>query len=114
LDKPIISGAFSPGEIFQAHEWGADVIKVFPAEAYGMKYFKALRGPFPQIKLMPAGGVNPENIDKWYDSGAVFVGVGGSFTNTDIINNQEWGRITHIAKDFTTNIEHYKSCKKTD
>jgi 2-dehydro-3-deoxyphosphogluconate aldolase/(4S)-4-hydroxy-2-oxoglutarate aldolase len=112
LEKPIFSGALSPTEIFQAHEWGADVIKVFPAEVFGMKYIKALLGPFPDIKLMPTGGVNPENIDKWFDMGAVCVGVGGSFTNTEIINNEEWGRITHIAKDFTINIEHYRSSKK--
>ncbi|MCK5104745.1 MAG: bifunctional 4-hydroxy-2-oxoglutarate aldolase/2-dehydro-3-deoxy-phosphogluconate aldolase [Cyclobacteriaceae bacterium] len=112
LGKPVFSGAFSPGEIFQAYEWGADVIKVFPAETVGMKYIKAVKAPFPQIKLMPTGGVSSDNIDKWYDMGAVCVGVGGSFTNADIINNEEWGRLTKIAKEFATNIKHYKSNRK--
>ncbi|MCK5372628.1 MAG: bifunctional 4-hydroxy-2-oxoglutarate aldolase/2-dehydro-3-deoxy-phosphogluconate aldolase [Cyclobacteriaceae bacterium] len=111
LGKPVFSGAFSPGEIFQAYEWGADVIKVFPAETLGMKYIKALKAPFPQIKLMPTGGVTSENIDSWYDMGAVCVGVGGSLTNVEIINNAEWGRLTKIAKKFATNIEHYKFVK---
>ena len=111
LGKPVFSGAFSPGEIFQAYEWGADVIKVFPAETLGMKYIKAVKAPFPQIKLMPTGGVTSENIDSWYDMGAVCVGVGGSLTNVEIINNAEWGRLTKIAKEFTTNIEHYKLAK---
>ena len=108
MGKPVFSGAFSPSEIFQAHEWGADVIKVFPAEILGMKYIKAVLAPFPHIKLMPTGGVSSENIDKWYDMGAVCVGVGGSLIKADIIDNEEWGRLTTIAKELATNIKHYK------
>jgi 2-dehydro-3-deoxyphosphogluconate aldolase/(4S)-4-hydroxy-2-oxoglutarate aldolase len=112
LGKPVFSGAFSPGEIYQAYEWGADVIKVFPAETLGMNYIKAVKAPFPQIKLMPTGGVTAANIDKWYDMGSSCVGVGGSFTNAEIINNEEWGRLTGIAREFTTNIEHYRANRK--
>ncbi|MCK5369616.1 MAG: bifunctional 4-hydroxy-2-oxoglutarate aldolase/2-dehydro-3-deoxy-phosphogluconate aldolase [Cyclobacteriaceae bacterium] len=108
LEKPIFSGAFTPNEIFQAHEWGADVIKVFPAEVLGMKYIKAVLAPFPHIKLMPTGGVTPDNIDKWFDMGSVCVGVGGSFTNAEIISNEEWGRLSKIAREFSSNIVHYK------
>lgn len=111
LGKPVFSGAFSPGEIFQAYEWEADVIKVFPAETLGMKYIKAVLAPFPQINLMPTGGVTSENIDSWYEMGAVCVGVGGSLTNVEIINNAEWARLTRLAKEFTTNIEHYRLAK---
>jgi 2-dehydro-3-deoxyphosphogluconate aldolase / (4S)-4-hydroxy-2-oxoglutarate aldolase len=111
LKKPIFSGAFTPGEIFQAHAWGADVVKVFPAELLGMKYIRAIRGPFHDIKLMPTGGVTPENIDKWFETGAVCVGVGGSFTKSDLIENEEWGRLTDIAREFTSNIEHYRNRK---
>ena len=111
LAKPIFSGAFTPGEIFQAYSWGADVVKVFPAELLGMKYIRAIRGPFREIKLMPTGGVTPENIDKWFETGAVCVGVGGSFTKSDLIENEEWGRLTEIAREFTSNIEHYRNRK---
>jgi 2-dehydro-3-deoxyphosphogluconate aldolase/(4S)-4-hydroxy-2-oxoglutarate aldolase len=111
MDKPIFSGAFTPGEIFQAYSWGADVVKVFPAELLGMKYIRAIRGPFRDIKLMPTGGVTPENIDKWFETGAVCVGVGGSFTKSDLIENEEWGRLTEIAREFTSNIEHYRNRK---
>jgi len=109
LDKPIFSGAYTPGEIFQAHEWGADVVKIFPAETLGLKYIKAIKAPFPNIKLMPTGGVSPDNIDKWFDMGAECVGIGSSFTKEDIICNEEWGRLTKIAKEFSSNIEHYKA-----
>ncbi|MCG8309324.1 MAG: bifunctional 4-hydroxy-2-oxoglutarate aldolase/2-dehydro-3-deoxy-phosphogluconate aldolase [Cytophagales bacterium] len=112
LGKPVFSGAFTPSEIFQAHEWGADVIKVFPAETLGMNYIKAVKAPFPDIKLMPTGGVTPDNIDKWLDMGANCVGVGSSFTKPDILDNEEWGRLTGIAKEFTSNIAHYKTNRK--
>lgn len=107
LGKPIFPGAFTPSEIYQAHEWGADVVKVFPAEVLGMNYIKAVLEPFPDIKLMPTGGVTPDNIDKWFDVGAICVGIGGSFTKADIIEHEEWGRLTGIAKSFSNNIAHY-------
>ena len=107
LDKPIFSGAFTPSEIYRAYEWGADVVKVFPAEVVGMNYIKAIKAPFPEIRLMPTGGVTPDNIDKWFDLGADCVGIGSKFTKTDILENEEWGRLTRIAKEFSANISHY-------
>jgi len=112
MEKPVFSGAFTPAEIYQAYEWGADVVKVFPAETLGMNYIKAVLQPFPNIKLMPTGGVTPDNIDKWFDLGAVCVGVGGSFTKPDIIEHEEWGRLTGIAREFAENISHYKTNRK--
>ncbi len=109
MGKPVFSGAFSPGEIFQAHEWGADIIKVFPAEQLGAKYIKAVKGPFPQIKLMPTGGVSTDNVGSWYDAGAVCLGVGGSFTKPDIMENDDWEQIENIARKFSESIKHYKA-----
>ncbi len=112
LGKPVFSGAFSPGEIFQAYEWGADIIKVFPADQLGIEYIKAINGPFPQVKLMPTGGVSIDNIDNWYEAGAVCVGVGGSLTNPEIIKKGDWEKMTKMAKDFTERIDHYKTNRK--
>ena len=112
LNKPVFSGAFTPSEIFQAHEWGADVVKIFPAETLGMNFIKALKAPFPKIRLMPTGGVTPDNIDKWFDMGADCVGIGSSFTKVDILENDEWGRLTGIAKVFCSNITHYKQNRR--
>jgi len=111
MGKPVFMGAYTPTEIFQAHEWGADVIKIFPAETLGMKYVKACMGPFDNIRFMPTGGVTPENIDKWIELGVACVGVGSSFTKADILENDEWGRLTRIAKEFSSNIDHYKHRK---
>ena len=109
MNKPIFSGAFTPTEVYQAHAWGADVIKLFPAEILGMKFIRAIKAPFPEIKLMPTGGVSPDNIDRWFDIGACCVGIGSGFTKPDIIRNEEWGRLTKIANNFSNNIRHYQN-----
>ena len=107
--KPVFSGALTPTEILHAHESGADAVKIFPAGALGMGYFKSLTAPFPQIRFMPTGGVTPENIDQWFALGAACVGVGGSFTRGEIIDNEEWGRLTSIAGEMVTNVSHFRS-----
>ncbi|GGC84319.1 bifunctional 2-keto-4-hydroxyglutarate aldolase/2-keto-3-deoxy-6-phosphogluconate aldolase [Undibacterium terreum] len=73
-------GAMTPTEILTALEAGADIIKVFPAEAFSPAYIKALRAPLPQAPLMPTGGVTLENLHLWFEQGAVAVGIGGSLT----------------------------------
>lgn len=107
LDKPIISGAFTPKEIYEAYEWGADIVKVFPAEILGPNFIKTIKTPFPQIKLMPTGGVNSNNIDQWFEMGADCVGVGGCFTKPSIMKNEEWDRQTERAEYLVNNIMHY-------
>ncbi len=78
-----IPGAFSATEIFTAYKHGADIIKVFPASV-GPGYIKDLRGPFPQIPLMPTGGVNLSNIREFQKAGAVAFGVGSALVNTSL------------------------------
>ena len=78
-----IPGAFSATEIFTAYKNGADIIKVFPASV-GPGYIKDLRGPFPQIPLMPTGGVNLSNIREFQKAGAVAFGVGSALVDTSI------------------------------
>lgn len=71
-----VPGCFSPTEVLTAWEAGARLIKVFPATALGPGYLKDLRGPFPEIVLMPTGGVTPDNVEAWIAAGARVVGVG--------------------------------------
>lgn len=73
-------GVASATEAVQALEAGADIIKVFPSDAYGPAYFKAIRAPLPQVPLMPSGGVTLDNLATWFASGAVMVSIGGSIT----------------------------------
>lgn len=99
LGKPIFSGAFTPGEIYQAYKWGADVVKVFPADM-GIKYFKAVRAPMPYIPLMPTGGVNLGNAAEWILSGATCLGVGSTLTNKKAIAEGDWDLIGQTAHNF--------------
>ncbi len=73
-------GVASATEVVHALEAGADIIKVFPGDAYGPAYLKALRAPLPQAPLMPSGGVTLDNLAIWFANGAVAVSIGGSLT----------------------------------
>ncbi len=75
-----LPGAMTPSEIVAALEAGADIVKVFPAEAFGPEYIKALLAPLPQAPLMPTGGVTLNNLDQWFKQGCVAVGIGGSLS----------------------------------
>ncbi|AIM16280.1 bifunctional 4-hydroxy-2-oxoglutarate aldolase/2-dehydro-3-deoxy-phosphogluconate aldolase [Neobacillus sedimentimangrovi] len=76
-----VPGAFTATEILTAYEYGADVVKVFPAGSVGPSYFKNLAGPLPHIPLMPTGGINTENAKDYIRAGAVAVGVGSSLVD---------------------------------
>ncbi|MGB3851678.1 MAG: bifunctional 4-hydroxy-2-oxoglutarate aldolase/2-dehydro-3-deoxy-phosphogluconate aldolase [Tunicatimonas sp.] len=102
---PVFSGAFTPGEILQAVEWGADVVKVFPADALGMKYFKAVLAPMPHLPLMPTGGVTLDNAKGWLAAGACALGVGSALTNKKAIAEGNYEQITQNARRFLMNVE---------
>ena len=100
-DKPILSGAMTPSEILQAYEWGADVVKLFPAANFGLSYFKALKAPMPHLPIMPTGGVTIENAAEWLENGAVCLGVGSSLINKKLIADKDFIGITAIARAMT-------------
>jgi 2-dehydro-3-deoxyphosphogluconate aldolase / (4S)-4-hydroxy-2-oxoglutarate aldolase len=77
---PVMPGAMTIREVIEAMEAGADIIKLFPGEAFGPGIIKSIKGPLPQAPLMPTGGVDVNNVGEWIKAGAVAVGVGGSLT----------------------------------
>lgn len=77
---PVMPGIMTVREAVLAMEAGADILKVFPGEMMGPKFVKALRGPLPQARLMPTGGVDVDNVGEWIKAGCVAVGVGGNLT----------------------------------
>lgn len=99
-DKAVMPGAFSPTEILTAWEAGADIVKVFPADVGGPAYFKAIRGPLPQIRLMPTGGVNLDTAQSFLDAGACALGAGSSLVPKDAVAAGDMARITDLAKQF--------------
>lgn len=103
-DVPAMPGCYTPTEIFTAWEAGADVVKVFPATSLGPAFFKDIRGPLPQIKLMPTGGVSIENAGEWIRAGAVAVGVGTALVDAKAIAAGDFGAITEKAKRIVANV----------
>ena len=98
--KIVIPGAFTPTEILSAWEAGADVVKVFPATKLGPSFLKDLKGPLPQVKLTPTGGVNLGNLGEFLQAGALFVGVGSALVNKNMIREKDWEGLTRLASDY--------------
>ena len=96
--KPVLSGALTPTEILQAYEWGADIIKLFPAATFGLPYFKAVKAPMPYIPIMPTGGVTIENAAEWLENGAVCLGVGSTLVNKKLIAQKDFNAIMELAR----------------
>ena len=103
-------GCFSPTEILAAWDAGADVVKVFPATALGPAYFKDLKGPMPQVRLMPTGGVSLENAAEWIRAGAVAVGVGGALVDPKLVAADDFAGITERARRF---VERVRQARET-
>ena len=93
-------GAFSPTEILAAWEAGADVVKVFPADVGGPAYLKAIRGPLPQIRLMPTGGVDLQTAGAFLKAGACCLGVGSSLVEPKAVASGDFGRLRDLASQF--------------
>ena len=107
--KPVLSGALTPTEILQAYEWGADIIKLFPAATFGLPYFKAVKAPMPYIPIMPTGGVTIENAAEWLANGAVCLGVGSTLVNKNLIQQQDFTSITDLAARMRISVDKVES-----
>lgn len=99
----VMPGVMSIGEAVKAMEAGADILKIFPAELFGPKIIKAIKGPIPYAKMMPTGGVTADNVGEWIHAGAVAVGAGGALTGGAKDGN--FAKITETAKKFVENIK---------
>ncbi len=93
----VMTGALTPSEVMLAVETGAHVVKIFPASLGGPAYLKALRGPFPDIAMMPTGGVNAGNVAAWFGAGALAVGAGSELCSTTDMLAGRWDDITGKA-----------------
>jgi len=98
--KIVIPGTFTPTEILTAWEAGADIVKVFPATVGGSQYFRDIKGPLPQIRLIPTGGVNLENTPDFIRAGAVAVAAGTSLVDKKALSERNFDLITETAKKF--------------
>jgi 2-dehydro-3-deoxyphosphogluconate aldolase/(4S)-4-hydroxy-2-oxoglutarate aldolase len=99
-DVAVMPGCFTPTEIFTAWEAGADIVKVFPATALGPAFFRDVRGPLPQVRLMPTGGVTRENAGDWIAAGAVAIGVGTALVDAKAVSARRFDLLSANARHF--------------
>lgn len=104
-DKPVVPGALSPTEILTASQAGADMVKVFPANHFGPRYFKDLLAPMPHLKLTPTGGVDLDTAGDWLSAGAAALGVGSALVKKELIAKEDWPGLTKLAKQFREVVE---------
>ena len=103
-DVPAMPGCFTPTEILDAWEAGADVVKVFPSTSLGPTFIKDVRAPLPQLKLMPTGGVTIENAADWLRAGAVAVGLGSALVDVGDVKADNFAALTQRAQRLMSNI----------
>ncbi len=98
-------GAFTPTEILAAWDAGADVVKVFPAEVLGPAYFKAMRGPLPQVRLMPTGGVDLTTAGEYLRAGACCLGVGSQMVDPKAVARQDFDALRGLAAEYVAAVK---------
>ena len=98
--RAVMLGAFTPTEIVHAHRLGSDVVKLFPGSLGGPAYLRAIRGPFPDIPIMPTGGVEAGNVAEWFAAGAFAVGAGSNLCPRQLVQDGSWAKITALAHEF--------------
>src|SRR5438876_3516767 len=106
-DKLVMPGALTPTEILSAWEAGADIVKVFPAEVVGPAFFKALRGPLPQIRLMPTGGVDLKTAGEFLKAGACCLGIGSQLVEPTAVANRDFARLRELASQYAAIVKQF-------
>jgi len=108
-----VPGAATPTEIVQAHEWGADLVKIFPAEVLGPAFVKALKGPCPWVKVMPSGGVTLEedNLRQWFATDVECIAISSLLFSKEIMQDRNFTLLTERIKWLLGTIADVRSKK---
>jgi 2-dehydro-3-deoxyphosphogluconate aldolase/(4S)-4-hydroxy-2-oxoglutarate aldolase len=107
--KLVMPGAFTPTEILSAWEAGADIVKVFPAEVVGPAFFKAMRGPLPQVRLMPTGGVDLNTAADFLRAGACCLGLGSQLVEPRAVAERNFDRIRDLARQYVAIVQQTRN-----
>lgn len=107
LGVPVMLGAFSPTEVMTAVEVGATAVKLFPAMIGGPEYVRDLLGPFPDLSLIPSGGVGPENLRSYLEAGALAVYMGASLAPPEAVESGDLREIARRADRVRTVLQSF-------
>jgi len=111
LQMVSMPGALTPTEIVCAYEYGADIVKLFPAGDLGLSYIKAVRAPLRHIPMAAVGGVKPENVKDFLNAGVCGFGVGGQLLDPKCVEKDDYAAIAERAKEFTNAICEWVASK---
>src|SRR5436190_16851876 len=106
---PIMLGAFTPSEAQLVHEWGADFVKLFPADQLGPAFVKAIRAPMPHLRIVPTGGVDLNTATDFLKVGCVALGVGSSLLKPEILKAQNWLELTRLAEQYREIVRKFRT-----
>ena len=109
LDRPVMLGAFTPSEAQLVHEWGADFVKLFPADQLGPAFIKAVRAPMPHLRIIPTGGVDLNTAADFLKAGCVALGVGSSLLKPDLIKSENWTELTQLAAQYVEIVRKFRT-----
>ena len=113
-DKLVMPGALTPTEVLSAWEAGADVVKIFPSDINGPGYLKALRGPLPQILMMPTGGVNLDTAADFLRAGACTLGIGGALVEKEAVAKGDLARIEALSRQYVQIVRETRTAMQAD
>lgn len=105
-DIPVLMGALTPTEICEAHEAGADFVKLFPADIMGVPYFKSIKAPLDHVRLMAVGAIEPDSVGDWMKSNAAGIGISATLSKTSK-STKELDAIKVRASQFIKEIKKY-------
>ncbi|WP_026570602.1 MULTISPECIES: bifunctional 4-hydroxy-2-oxoglutarate aldolase/2-dehydro-3-deoxy-phosphogluconate aldolase [Sediminibacillus] len=109
LDKVSVPGIMTPTEAMRAVKLGADIVKVFPASAVGPSFLKNVKGPLPDITMIPTGGITIENAADFIKAGAAAVGAGGNLVDNQAIREGNFTQIEQVAAKYTMAVKHARA-----
>lgn len=108
----IIAGALTPTEVITAWNAGSDFVKIFPCgNVGGAKYIKALKGPLPQIPMIPTGGVNLNTAAEFIQAGSAALGIGGELILAAALKSGNMREITELAKQYVSIVREARAAK---
>ncbi|MFT9495091.1 bifunctional 4-hydroxy-2-oxoglutarate aldolase/2-dehydro-3-deoxy-phosphogluconate aldolase [Anaerosolibacter sp.] len=103
-----VPGVYTPTEMVHGYKWGADIVKIFPADILGPKYIQQVRGPLEDIPIMAVGGISLQNAAAFIGAGAMSIGVGSTLINKKYIEEKRYDKITELASAFTAIVKTAK------
>jgi 2-dehydro-3-deoxyphosphogluconate aldolase / (4S)-4-hydroxy-2-oxoglutarate aldolase len=106
---PVVAGAMTPTEIYDAWKYGATMVKVFPVDCIGgPEYIRELRGPFATIPLVTFGAIPLDKVDDYFIAGVNGIGIGKRLFNPEWIRDRNYQKIKDCAESFTKAVEKYR------